>query len=136
MPTYSREASSEQEVIYIGDSDEDNEPREMMSDFKSDMAFEDEREWSREPAQDNAPKGVGWGSGSEFEEAGQQGLPSLWNDSLPEQNEDNDSQEPDGHQSQGKESDDDEGGFIASHEALDGGEDRSPKVQRTLHLFS
>lgn len=60
-----------------------------------------------------------------------------WDYSVSRQHEDNNAQEPEWHQSQGKESDDEDGGFITRHGELEGDErdekDNShPPEQRTL----
>jgi hypothetical protein len=118
---HSRSPDSEQEIIYIGDSGEEDDPREAVSDLESDGAFSNEGGWTRRGIQDDdhAPS-ADWGSASEFEEAKEvrQESDNAWDYIISRQDEDVNIHEPGLHQSQGKESDDDDdddGGFIAGH---------------------
>ena len=138
VPGHSSSPSSEQEIIYIGDSDEEGEPQEAMSDIEAD-AFEDKREWMRGAVQYNDNEnGANWGSGSDFgEEKERLELVGAWNYSLQGQDMDDNAQEPEWHQTQGKESDDDEGGYEKDdggpeEDGRDDDSDRRPYIdQRT-----
>ena len=145
IPGHSSSLSSEQEIIYIGDSDEEDEPREAMSDNEADNVFEDirERGWMHGAVQDDdgSEKRPNWGSDSEFgEEQEQLEFGGVWDYDLQGQNVDDNAQEPEWRQNQGKESDDEEGGYmtIDGGQEEDGGDDdgdRRPHIGQILPVI-
>ncbi|KAF8500034.1 hypothetical protein JB92DRAFT_913548 [Gautieria morchelliformis] len=141
---HSRSPSSGQEIIYVGDSDEEDEHRGTISDAEPDAepdhSFEGNREWTPKATRDddNQPN-ANWRSGSELDEETEgQELANTWHYSPELQGEGDSAHEPEWQQSQGKESDDDEGGFIADVEGDEGGhtQERHPHTGQPRRFFA
>lgn len=124
---HSRPSSSEQEIIYIGDSDEEHtswkvfsgieaEPRTFLEDLRGDQ-HEHDAGWD--------PEDVEW-----------EVQPNVWDCKGQGRDEDDDGKEYDWHQTKGKESDDEEADFIVHDEDQEEGHNGFPHMSQGMSYSS